>query len=152
MSPPVARVEGHVIVYRLYDVGYEIDLSRLFQLLGDSAPARARPVRGEAQAIQIPNPPVTASLGASTVSVAGETCAAELTARIFDFGVVSLRARVELPRPVALDAFIAWGVAAANAVDWKDVFRATRNGLDARIASAVSKPGDSPITEDYVVF
>jgi hypothetical protein len=152
MSTPVARVQGHVVVYRLYDVGYEIDLERVFQLLGDSAPERARPVRGEAQAIQIANPPVTASLGASTVAVTGETCGAELSARIFDFGVVSLRARVELPRAVALDEFITWGTATANAVDWKEVFRATRKSLDERIASAVSKPGDSPVSEDYVVF
>src|SRR5262249_32527435 len=98
---PVARVQGEVIVYRLYDLGYEIDLDRVFALLADNAPERARPVRGEAQAIQIPNPPITASLGATSVSVRGESCAAELSARVFDFGVVSLRARVSLPRDLS---------------------------------------------------
>jgi hypothetical protein len=152
VSATIARVQGHVVVYRLFDLGYEIDLDRVFTLLGDSAPERARPVRGEAQAIQIPNPPVTASLGTSAVTVAGETCVAELSARIFDFGVVSLRARVEPPRQVAVDEFIAWGVAAANAVDWREVFRTARRSLDERISPAVTKPGESPVAEDYVVF
>lgn len=150
--PPIAQVQGHVVVYRLYDVGYEIDLDRVFRLLRDSAPERARPVRGEAQAIQIPNPPITASLGATTVAVAGVSSAVVLSARIFDFGVVSLRARVEPSRPVAWNEFMTWGDACANAVDWKEVFGAARRGLDERIGSAVTKPGDSPVTEDYVVF
>ena len=60
---PEPRVHGEAIVYRLYDVGYEIRLDRVVDLLASSAPERPRPVRGEAQTIQIPNPPVTVSLG-----------------------------------------------------------------------------------------
>src|SRR5919197_1408953 len=58
-----ARVLGAAIVYRLYDVGYEIHLDRALDLLASSAPERVRPVRGEAQAIQIQNPPITVVLG-----------------------------------------------------------------------------------------
>lgn len=66
-----ARVDGAAIVYRLYDVGFEIDLSRAAALLALSAPERVRPVRGEAQAIQIANPPVTVVLGTERVTVPG---------------------------------------------------------------------------------
>ncbi|HEX6533856.1 MAG TPA: hypothetical protein VF041_04620, partial [Gemmatimonadaceae bacterium] len=45
-----ARVLGGAIVYRLYDVGYEIHLDRALDLLASRAPERVRPVRGEAQA------------------------------------------------------------------------------------------------------
>ena len=47
---------------RLFDVGYAIALDRAFEL-SSSAPERRLPTRGEAQTIQIPNPPVTVSLG-----------------------------------------------------------------------------------------
>ena len=57
------RVCGEAILYRLFDVGYGIQLDQVESLLAGSAPERLRPRRGEAQAIQILNPPVTVHLG-----------------------------------------------------------------------------------------
>src|SRR5438046_773572 len=59
---PDVRLHGEAIVYRLYDVGCAIQLDQACELLASSAPERLRPVRGEAQAIQILNPPVTIGL------------------------------------------------------------------------------------------
>jgi hypothetical protein len=86
---------------RLYDVGYEIDLARTSRALAADAPERPRPVRGEAQAIQIPNPPVTVRLGSESIAAGGQPLPIDLSARIFDFGVVSVRGRMswESPRP-----------------------------------------------------
>ena len=92
---------GEITLYRLFDVGYEIDLGRASERLAGSGPERARPTRGEAQAIQIANPPVNVRLGLEPVEVDGALQPAELSARLFDFGVVSLRATfsMEEPRP-----------------------------------------------------
>jgi hypothetical protein len=151
-AAPVASVHGEIVVYRLYDLGYEIDLERAIALLGDRAPERERPARGEAQAIQIPNPPVTASLGTETVSVAGQPCPVELSGRVFDFGVVSLRGRVEFPRPMRWRELLSIGSSWANAPEWKEIFQRARTDVAERIRGAIAKPGDSPVTEDYVVF
>ena len=93
-TPVDLRVGGEVVVHRLYDVGYEIDLEQAFSRLAGNAPERARPVRGEAQAIQIANPPVTLALGTEWIAVGPDEVEAQLSARIFDFGVISLRARI----------------------------------------------------------
>src|ERR687886_2172162 len=85
------RVRGAAVLYRLHDVGYEIALDRALQLLSSSAPERARPSRAEAQAIQIHDPPVSVSLGPERLVVGGRPLDAEVSARIFHFGVVSLR-------------------------------------------------------------
>src|SRR5215213_8552472 len=74
-------VRGAAIVYRLYDVGYEIALDRALDLLASSAPERVRLVRGEGQAIQIKNPPITVILGTENVAVAAERLDAEVSAR-----------------------------------------------------------------------
>lgn len=75
-TPPVAepvvaadlRLDASAVAYRLYDVGYEIHLEQASRLFGASDPDRARPVRGEARAIAIPNLPVTLRLGPQTRS------------------------------------------------------------------------------------
>jgi hypothetical protein len=145
-------VDGEAIVYRLYDVGFEIDLRRAADLLASSAPARVRPVRGEAQAIQIPNPPVTVALGMELVPVPGAAGEAEVSARIFDFGGVSMRVAIPAARGLAWSDFSAFGNAVDVDTDLAPIFdRHLRTLLD-RIAPAITRPAIAPITEDYIVF
>jgi hypothetical protein len=150
-SPREPRVHGEAIVYRLYDVGYAIALDRAVDLLASSAPERRRPSRGEAQTIQIPNPPVTASLGTESIDIAGRPIDLEMSARIFDFGVVSLRARVVSHPGLGWGAFADWG-AAVSAAPWIDLFPRVRDRLLTRITPAVEQGVVSPLTEDYTVF
>lgn len=147
-----ASVQGEVILYRLYDVGYEIDLEQAFSRLAGNAPERARPVRGEAQAIQIANPPVTLALGNERIPIGADEIEAQLSARIFDFGVISLRARVVLPASQAWSSFVHFGTQVANSPEWRDLFRRVRTNLIERLGPAIRQPGDSPVIEDYVVF
>src|SRR6266508_4646932 len=119
------RIHGEAIVYRLYDVGYGIALDHAFDLLASSAPERRRPSRGEAQTIQIPNPPVTAGLGAETIEISGRPVEVEMSARVFDFGVVSLRARAAANPGLGWNAFASWGAAVGSA-PWTDLFARVR--------------------------
>jgi hypothetical protein len=149
---PELRVDGEAIVYRQFDVGYEIQLDRAFDLLASSAPERPRPVRGEAQAILIPHPPVTVHLGVERLPIAGEAREVELSARVFDFGVVSLRARVAAAPELPWSGFAAFGAEMSGAPEWPALFGRTKERLVARMAPAIVKPGEAPVTEDYVVF
>ncbi len=143
---------GDLTVYRLHDVGYEIDLIRAAALLAENAPERPRPVRGEAHAIQIPNPPVTVRLGIEPMRVGERTQDVELSARLFDFGVVSLRARIviDAPRPWSELARLGAEIGAGPA--WPDCFGRWGERLLARIGPALQRPGDSGVVEDYTVF
>ncbi len=107
--PSTARIQGAAVIYRLYDVGYEIDLERVLGLLTASAPERVRPVQGEAKAIDIPNPPITVQLGPERLVLQDGNVDAEFSARIFDFGVVSLRLRVPAPRDASWPDFTSFG-------------------------------------------
>ncbi|MBX6333485.1 MAG: hypothetical protein IRY91_16675, partial [Gemmatimonadaceae bacterium] len=147
-----ARVVGSAIVYRLYDVGYEIHLDRALDLLAASAPERVRPVRGEAQAIQIKNPPITVILGTERLVIGEHYIDAELSARIFDFGVVSLRIRVPAPAGTTWMEYADFGNAVDADVDLTPVFDHHRRLLTDRIAPAIERPAIAPVTEDYVVF
>src|SRR5256885_5774741 len=99
-------LDGTAVVYRLFDIGYEIALDRAVTLLAASGAARTRPARVEAQALQIPNPPVGISLGSHEITVEGINCRAQLAARLFDFGVCSVQLEVPAPSNSTWDVFV----------------------------------------------
>ena len=176
-AAPEARVAGTVVVYRLYDIGYEIDLERAMALLaaGPGEPAalrltlpqpdhpaeplvadrslERRSARAEVQALRIKNPPITCALGGDTIMLDGRPQAVQVAARIFDFGVVSLRFDVAAPGVLAWGEFSRFG----NAVDECDsasaaLFERHIRGLTGQLRSAIERPQLAPVTEDYIVF
>jgi hypothetical protein len=141
---PAPWARGDLTFYRLYDVAYEIDLGGASRALAANAPERPRPVRGEAQAIQIPNPPVTVRLGNESIVVAGAGQSVEFSARIFDFGeVVSVRGG---SRGVAalLGGLTRQGVLAGAGPEWGACFQRWRDQLIERIRPAIERPAAIP--------
>jgi hypothetical protein len=149
---PEVRVEGTAIVYRLFDIGYEIGLERALDLLASSAPERVRPVRGEGQALQIANPPITVLLGSEVLTVAGAPHDAELSARIFDFGVVSLRIRLQAPGLRPWTDFVAFARAIDRVEALPGMVAHHLRLLTERIAPAIVRPRLAAVHEDYTVY
>jgi hypothetical protein len=147
-----ARVDGAAIVYRMYDVGFEIDLARGAELLASQAPARVRPLGGEAQAIQIANPPLTVSLGTVHVAVPDVGGDADVSARIFDFGVVSIRIAIPAAPGLSWGDYTRFGNAVDVGTDLTAIFTAQLEFLCSRLAPAVIRPHVAAVTEDYIVF
>ena len=143
---------GELTFYRLYDVGYEIDLARTSRALAADAPERPRPVRGEAQAIQIPNPPVTVRLGSESIAAGGQPLPIDLSARIFDFGVVSVRGRMSWESPRPWEDWTRLGALAGTGAEWGACFQRWRDQLIDRIQPAIVRPGDAGVVEDYTIF
>lgn len=145
-------VEGAAIVYRLYDVGYAIDLERALDALAASAPERVRPIRGEGQALQIQNPPITVVLGAEELEIGRARRGVEISARIFDFGVVSLRARVRAPGPLTWAQFTAFGRELDGHAALAAIASHHLQLLTTRITAHVERPVIADVQEDYTVF
>ncbi len=145
-------MRGAATVYRLYDVGYAIDLKRALDLLASRTAERVRPVRGEAQAIQIKAPPVTALLGLERLTIDGRQHDVEVSARIFDFGVVSLRVRIPAPGELSWPEFTAFGAAIDAAAAVGDLFAHHLRLLTEQIRPAVERLAVAPVSEDYIVY
>ena len=151
-SPADLRLSGAAIVYRLFDVGYAIDLVRALDLLAPNAPERLRPVRGEAQALQIRNPPITVLLGSEALPIDGRPHAAEVSARVFDFGVVSVRVRVAMPERLSWDDFTRFGLAVNDHDALEAIVAHQLRLLVDRISSAIERHSIANVREDYTVF
>jgi hypothetical protein len=145
-------LDGTAVVYRLFDIGYEIALERAVTLLAASGAARTRPARVEAQALQIPNPPVGISLGSHDITVEGINCRAQLAARLFDFGVCSVQLEVPAPSSSTWDVFVRFSRGVQHSPEVTELVARELDLLRQRVSSAVERPGLAPVSEEYVVF
>ena len=144
-------VDGSATAYRLFDIGYEIDLDRAAQLLGGDERGRARPGRPEARAFEIRHPPLSALLGDREVAIDGRTLSGTLAAHLFDFGVCSLRFTVNAGSSTTWGEFTALG----SAIDSDGLARFLDDEivvLVQRLRAAIAQPGIAPVVEEYVVF
>ena len=144
------RATGAVITYRLYDVGYALDLERAARLLEGQATGRPRPTRGEAKALVIVQPPLTLALGPVALPGGQAWPAAHMSACCYDFGVISLRLRVDLPDGEAWAGFV--GLARAfERADLAGVFGPALAQLASQLAPAITRPAIAPVSEDYTI-
>lgn len=145
-------LDGAAVVYRLFDIAYAIDLERAAALLAPSAPERTRPARTEAQALQISNPPVAVALGQRELSVNSVPVTAQLSARLFDFGVCSLQLELITPPRSSWSDFIAFAHGVERAPELASVVARELEQLLQRLAPALERRALGPVTEEYVVF
>ncbi|HEX4681313.1 MAG TPA: hypothetical protein VH277_01320 [Gemmatimonadaceae bacterium] len=145
------HVRGSATAYRLYDVGYGIELDRAGALVGEATRGRSRPARSEAQTFQI-RPPLSVSLGERVITIGGESWSAVLSAHLFDFGVCSMRLTVPSARTDSWDAFARFGTDFDMAPGVAPLLDGELTALLARIAPAVERADIQAVVEDYVVY
>ena len=137
--------------HRLYDVGYEIDLDRVTQLMAAATRPTLGARRNDANTFQIRTPPLLVALGSRVVDIAGAPYTGTLSARIFDFGVCSIRLSVEC-RSATWGEFGEFGSAFEGSPQVAEALAQALRDLVDRIRPAIDRPAISPVVEDYVVF
>ncbi|MBI2795328.1 MAG: hypothetical protein HYX65_01310 [Gemmatimonadetes bacterium] len=148
-----SHVRGCAIGYRLYDVGYEIDLAQVAARVPAEQLTRFVPSPEVASALSIPRPPLVVHLGAVALGGALAGVPATLSARVYDFGVIAMRLRVgEHAGPRSWDEFSAFGNRVTAALATTTAFHDAIVGLCARLGPAIDRPDLSEVTEDYCVF
>ena len=149
-APAVAT--GHFAALRLFDVAYEIDLPRAETLWAGRA-IRARLAVTPPKAMAFGVPPLTIQLDPIALTVDNMLLPATVTARLYDFGAVTLMIRITA-------AALPWAefTARMNAVDrslttgpdtaiWAELMNTVRTA----VADALVRPAASTITEDYLI-
>ena len=143
---------GSVIVYRLSDLGDEIDLAEADRVFVDSAPSRRRPGRVEARALSIPTPPLVVSLGRRTLTVGAESCEIECRATLFDFGVVSVRLHLGLSAGLPWTRLAELVASVQGHPALEALAGELRDRLLERLRPAVRALQVAKVTEDYTVI
>ena len=155
MSQPFVT-SGEVIAYRLFEIAHSVDLDRAEAILArrpGAGRARKRLSATPPKAVAYDVPPLLLTLDPVPLSIGGGTAAASVTARLYDFGVVSLALSVPA-RDLSwadfgdlLNAFNALVGPGSNERIWSRLVDEIRDEL----AEALVRPTTSSVEEDYMV-
>jgi hypothetical protein len=149
-------VAGYIVAYRLFDIAYAIDLGRAERVWATrtrNASARSRLTATPAKAVAFDVPPLMLGLDPVSLPLDGVITSAAVTARLYDFGVVSLALRVgvsDLPwsafaaRLHAVDRSV--GLTTASPL-WNELLERVRHGIEG----ALERPSPSTLEEDYLL-
>lgn len=147
---------GEVLALRLFDIAYAVDLAHAAELWSAQAGGesrRSRLVTAAPKALAFGVPPLLLDLGSTPIDLGGDTVIARLSARLYDFGVVALAARVGVTdvgwtqfaqRFDALDRAIG---AQASPSFWSEQLERLRRTL----LPALERPSADAVEEDYLI-
>ncbi len=149
-------VSAEVIVYRLFDIAYAIELGPAEAIWRDRAGLggeRKRLQATPAKAVAYDVPPLSLNLEPVSLQLAGGPLPASVTARLYDFGVISVALRVAV-RELTWTGFaellnavnICVGPASGHPV-WQGV----TDQLRVLLRPALVRPATSLLEEDYIV-
>ena len=145
------RLLGQLIGLFTFDVGYEIDLPRAQALVSEGERETTTSRRRAAPAhLAYATPPVRAPLGTREVRVGSTIVTATASARIHEFGAVTIL--LQSPLDCALEALPELTSTLAGVGPMEIAARELLERLHERIRPTVTKPGLNPFVEDYYVI
>jgi hypothetical protein len=154
LPEPIVRT-GAIIAVRLFDVAYAIDLATVERVWAAQArPAsRGRLTATPPKAVAFDVPPVALVLDPITLVLDRATVAVEVSARVYDFGAISISVRVPV-RDLAWSDFVALVSAVDRCVgeDQPDPWADLLHQLRTAITPGLRRPGaSSALQEGYLI-
>jgi len=146
--------KGSIILYRVFDIAEEVDLSRVEQILTDS-PAlkdRLKLARQTRQAIVIRNAPVNLSLGETPITLMNREYLAETTARIWDYGVLSIAFHLQIPEGTDWERLLSKAAALEANSEIDQIARKRAQELSQNLREAMQAPEEWAGLEDYTIY
>ncbi len=142
--------EGKLIVFFAFDIGYEINLDGIPELVRTEAASPLAKKKISPGYIQIQGIPKIVSLGIVKLEVDGQELTAEVSAKIYDFGAVSLSYVIRLKKSLEEVKKLARNLIIHGTVE-KEAKKEVKRLFD-HVSPAVVKPGLNELLEDYYVF
>lgn len=148
--PIIERAALHL--YQLYDLSDSIDLERARTALAQSS-TRMRPVATRGASISIPQLPLVIAMGTTSITLGAATLQGQITARVYDLGILAIRLMLRVPEAITWDAAIDLLAAAqARSQPAQDCFETAMQTLRPALAPAMLRPNETVRTEEYAIF
>ncbi len=149
VQPAILR-KAHVLCYRLFDIADEVDLELAERLIAQGS--RMRLERENSEYIQLPNPPLTVSLGPQSLPLKTGPVIAQTVARVFDHGALSIIFRVDLKPGTTTDELVPIADELYDSALIEEAALSWIGGLREQLAPALEDSHLWAQSESYTVF
>ncbi len=146
--------KGRILVYRVYDIGEEIDLEKAESILQQETTARAkfRLKKINQSAVVVANDPLSVALGNYAYNDHGLDFNPEVSAKIWEFGTLSLTFDFQIPVGTAINQLREISDKIQN-YDLLDIYaRGKARELTQQIRPAMAKINEWEVNEDYILY
>lgn len=145
--------KGKILVYRVYDIGSEIDLNKVEALFEDKKfKERFQLDRKNNKSLIISNTPVSVKLGRSELQLLDKRVEADLIAKVWHFGTVSLCFEIPIEENTSWPDLIKTASWIEKDQQIETLAREKSREFQGEIRSAIPVPGEWAINEDYVTY
>ena len=146
--------KGRILVYRVYDIGEEIDLEKATIILQQETTERAkfRLKKINQQAVIVSNDPLRLSLGNYAYTDDNLSFNPEVSAKIWEFGTLSLTFDFPIPEGTTIDQLRVLSDKIQN-YEILDLYaRGKARELTNQIKGSMAKINEWEVNEDYILY
>jgi hypothetical protein len=147
---------GQVVALHLFDIAYDIDLvaaERLWAAHAAGRSSRSRLTGTPPKAMAFGNPPLALALDPVTLNLGGEKVDAAVTARLYDFGAISLAVRIPVADVAWEDYLLLLGRAGRSMSPGvaRETWATLLDHLRAVLGPALGRPTPATLEEEYLI-
>ncbi len=145
--------KGTILVYRLFDIAEEINISQVEAILHDNrGPDRFKVPKYIDRAIHLKKPPVTFGMGEEVITIQNRTFKADVVIKLRDFGVISIIYQITIAPGTSWKELIEIAQSLEEGSEIDSLALQQSREISKTIVSALKKPSDWMGFEDYIVY
>ncbi len=147
-------LKGKILLYRVFDIGEEINLEKAEKILVENTTSRSkfRLKKVNQQAVIVSNDPLSIGLGPYQFSAFNREFTADLSAKLWDFGTMSLTFEFLIPENTSFDELRKISAIIQDYEELDTYARLRAREFTVQIKDAMGKINDWEVYEDYTLF
>ena len=149
--------KGRILVYRVFDIGEEIDLEKAEKNLADETTSRSkfRLKKINRQAVIVSNDPLSVLLGHYTFRDQEQNITSDISAKLWEFGTLSICFEFIIPPGTTIDELRDFSDIIQNYDDLDSYARSRAIELSLQIKGSIGKINplkDTAVNEDFILY
>lgn len=154
---PNTITKGRILVYRVYDIGEEVNLEKAEKILSETTTSRSkfRLKKINRKAVIVSNDPLSIILGTYNYVDQEREFNCEISAKLWDFGTLSITFEYLIPEGYTIDKLREYANIIQHYEDLDDYARARAIELSGQLQAAIGKVNEikeSEVNEDYILY
>ncbi|MCB0390119.1 MAG: hypothetical protein KDD58_02455 [Bdellovibrionales bacterium] len=140
-----------IVIYRLFDIGHEVDLKKAQTLLNQVGQSQEFRLGKGGKAVVIENVPLILALEDSILSIDDQNFRTNITAKLWNFGALSISFRISLP-PLSPQSILKLNSQFNDSEVLNRVANEKAQFIVNHLSKAIKKPKIWESYEEYIIY